>query len=279
MMKDGSYLLLILVFVIIGCKTQRQLPKETYYEFNREIRIQFNNDSLSFYVKNPLLSPFRITFSSKDSSINNTLLNIGTTLLYPFKDTSFQFYAPGKSKTFISYQIGLGDAEQRMMPATFHFPFPKNKVYKIIQGYNGPYSHSEPYHKYALDFNMKIGDTVCAADDGYVVGVIKDYRYSGTGKEWQQNDKSNYMTLYHPKSGMFTQYVHLMYQGSFVSVGDSVMKGQPIGLSGMTGYTDIPHLHFNVLVPEKGKKLISYPAQFENGIDGNDLKKGMEVRH
>lgn len=145
--------------------------------------------------------------------------------------------------------------------------------YKIIQGYNGSYSHSEPYHQYALDFNMKIGDTVCAADDGYVVGLIKDYKYSGTSKEWQQNDKSNYITLYHPLSGMFTQYVHLKHNGAFINIGDSVTKGEPIGLSGMTGYTDIAHLHFNVLIPEKDKKLISYPVKFDNGIEGKTSKK------
>ena len=34
-----------------------------------------------------------------------------------------------------------------------------------------------------------------------------------------------------------------------VELGDYVEKGQPIGISGMTGYTTIEHLHFNVKIP------------------------------
>ncbi|WP_307781534.1 M23 family metallopeptidase [Chryseobacterium sp. NKUCC03_KSP] len=88
---------------------------------------------------------------------------------------------------------------------------------------------------------------------------------------------SNFITIYHPKSGLFTQYVHLKKDGSFVKVGDAVKRDQPIGLSGATGFASGEHLHFNVLVPEKGKTLKSVPFSFENNLTSQSLKKNMKV--
>jgi len=155
-------------------------------------------------------------------------------------------------------------------------PFPKNRSYKIIQGYNGSHSHNTDYSRYAIDFSLKIGDTVCSAADGYVVGVIKDYKLAGKTKEWV--DYSNYITIYHPQRGVFTQYVHLIKNGSFVKVGDTVTKGQPIGLSGMTGYTTVPHLHFSVLKPDKNEGLVSTDFEFEEGYKGAELTKNTTVK-
>ncbi|WP_126974023.1 hypothetical protein [Gynurincola endophyticus] len=51
-------------------------------------------------------------------------------------------------------------------------------------------------------------------------------------------------------------------------------KKQPIGLSGMTGYTNIAHLHLNILIPKAGATLISTSIEFEGGIQGHQLKEG-----
>ena len=109
-----------------------------------------------------------------------------------------------------------------------------------------------------------------------MVGVIKDYELSGTTKDWI--DYANYITIYHSKSGLFTQYVHLIKNGSFVKVGDTVVKGQPIGLSGMTGYTTVPHLHFNVLIPDKKEGLVSTDIEFEEGYKGTELTENTTVK-
>jgi murein DD-endopeptidase MepM/ murein hydrolase activator NlpD len=108
------------------------------------------------------------------------------------------------------------------------------------------------------------------------VGVIKDYESAGTSKAWI--DYSNYISIYHPKSSLFTQYVHLIKNGSFVKVGDTVTKGQPIGLSGMTGYTTVPHLHFNVLKPDKKEGLVSTDIDFEEGYKGTELTENATVK-
>ncbi len=53
------------------------------------------------------------------------------------------------------------------------------------------------------------------------------------------------MTIQH-SNDEFSQYAHLKYQGSFVKLGDKVTQGQPIALSGNTGFTTASHLHFHV---------------------------------
>jgi len=156
-------------------------------------------------------------------------------------------------------------------------PFLKGKSYRIIQGYNGQYSHNTDYSRYAIDFGLQTNDTICAADDGYVVGVIKDYKLGGADKRLE--DFANYITLYHPQSGLYTQYVHLKYNGSLVKVGDTVLLGQAIGFAGMTGYTSIAHLHFNVLVPYPPKDgFKSIPIEFIEHCIGKNLRINDVVR-
>ncbi|MGN6560321.1 MAG: M23 family metallopeptidase, partial [Candidatus Nitrosocosmicus sp.] len=46
----------------------------------------------------------------------------------------------------------------------------------------------------------------------------------------------------------FSRYDHLMSRSVKVKVGQHVKAGQEIAKVGMTGYTYIPHLHFQVFV-------------------------------
>jgi murein DD-endopeptidase MepM/ murein hydrolase activator NlpD len=188
----------------------------------------------------------------------------GTVLLREKLDTIIRIYSPELRTDRIRYFVVYGDLKKQVSKNKLSLPFPAGKKYKIIQGYNGKFSHKTVYSSFALDFNLQIGDTITAADDGFVVGLIQDYKDHGTSKQWRDNDKSNYITLYHPQSGLFTQYVHLNYKGALVKMGDFVSKKQPVGISGMTGYTTTPHLHFNVKVPAEKGGLVSTSIQFDD---------------
>ena len=165
----------------------------------------------------------------------------------------------------------MGDLGRKIDYNKMSLPFFKGKSYKIVQGYNGKYSHKTDYSRYAIDFGLQTNDTICAADDGFVVGVIKDYTVGGN--DIRLEEFANYITLYHPLSGLYTQYVHLKYNGSLVKVGDTVKQGQAIGLAGMTGFTSIAHLHFNVLIPCPPKDgFKSVPIEFIEHYRGNSLR-------
>lgn len=156
---------------------------------------------------------------------------------------------------------------------SFFLPYPYGQTQAIMQGYNGNFSHNNDGARYALDFALAVGDTVCAAADGYVVGVIEGYEKGGNNSKWM--DYANFINLYHPDKNVYTQYVHLQQNGSLVEVGDQVLAGQAIGISGATGWTSKPHLHFNVVRWEDGKR-ISLPATFgqKSLVPGSELRKG-----
>ncbi len=100
-------------------------------------------------------------------------------------------------------------------------------------------SHNNTQMWYAYDFGLSEGVPVRAARGGTVAFVQKEKNLCG-GFEFR-ND-ANYVTIYHP-DGAATLYLHL--RDVYVSVGQSISRGQTIGTAGRTGWTYCnPHLHF-----------------------------------
>ena len=73
-------------------------------------------------------------------------------------------------------------------------------------------------------------------------------------------------------------YAHLKFKGSLVEVGDRVKANQVIGLSGNTGYSTEPHLHFALLKLNSMKEWEAVPYQFIEGYLGEYLRKGDWIR-
>ena len=122
----------------------------------------------------------------------------------------------------------------------YALPFENGSTHLLVQGYFGKYSHKE---RAALDFKMKKGTKVLAARDGVVTRVKEDGERGGTKKEFRA-DGNNIIIQHFDNSR--SGYWHLQKNGALVNVGDTVRKGQVIALSGNTGYTAFPHLHFIV---------------------------------
>ena len=129
----------------------------------------------------------------------------------------------------------------------YALPFPEGRKYRVIQGYFSHFTHKE---RAALDFNLKRGDTITAAREGVVVRVKEDGNKGGLKKKYRPY--GNNIVIQHA-DGSRAGYWHLQFNGAFVNVGDSIKKGQPIGLSGKTGYASVPHLHFLVWRFENNK--------------------------
>jgi murein DD-endopeptidase MepM/ murein hydrolase activator NlpD len=122
----------------------------------------------------------------------------------------------------------------------YSLPFEAGKKHVIVQGYFGKFSHKE---RAALDFKMKKGTKVLAARDGVVIRLREDGNKGGLKKEYRQY--GNFVVIEHADSSR-SGYWHLKKDGVLVNVGDTVKQGQVIALSGNTGYTAFPHLHFIV---------------------------------
>ena len=82
---------------------------------------------------------------------------------------------------------------------------------------------------------------VHAAEDGTVVAVVKNYNKTDTDTP----NYGNYVKIKHNEE-YHTLYAHLAYGSVTLNVGDTVKKGDQIGLMGNTGYSTGNHLHYEV---------------------------------
>ncbi len=123
----------------------------------------------------------------------------------------------------------------------YSLPFENNKKVFLIQAYDSKMSHKG---EYALDFKVKKKTKICAARDGVVISARGDSDKGGL-KPGNISD-GNHISIRHA-DGSVAHYWHLIKNGALVKVGDRIIKGQVIGLSGNTGYSAFPHLHFEVI--------------------------------
>lgn len=122
----------------------------------------------------------------------------------------------------------------------YALPFENGKAHFLLQGYFGKYSHKE---RAALDFKMKSGTKILAARGGVVTRVKENGEKGGWNRKYRAD--GNNIIIQHEDNSR-SGYWHIQKNGALVNVGDTVKQGQQIGLSGNTGYTAFPHLHFIV---------------------------------
>lgn len=139
----------------------------------------------------------------------------------------------------------------------YALPYEYGKSHLLIQGYYGHFSHKE---RAALDFKMKKGTKILAAREGVVVRVKEDGNKGGWSRKYRPY--GNNIIIQHSDRSR-AGYWHLQYNGALVNVGDSVKKGQVIGLSGKTGYAALPHLHFLVWTFNRDGNWQQVPTRFQ----------------
>ena len=108
---------------------------------------------------------------------------------------------------------------------------------------------SSPAHvgnlRNAIDLIVEKDASVLAAGDG-IVAFVKDSSNIG-GPNPAYWNHTNFIVIMH-SNGEYSRYDHLSYNSSKVKVGQNVRAGEQIARVGMTGFTYVPHLHFQVSV-------------------------------
>jgi len=124
----------------------------------------------------------------------------------------------------------------------YYIPIPKSSLQKIDRT-------SSPAHVFSLrnavDFIAPQNTPVLAAADGIVTFVKDDSDIGGPYPSYW--DLTNFIIIEH-SNGKYSRYDHLDYRSAKVRVGQKVSAGQEIANIGMTGYTYVPHLHFQIFV-------------------------------
>ena len=152
-------------------------------------------------------------------------------------------------------------------------PYLEGQEHEVYQSYCSPPPGSHRA-RFAIDFLMPIGTEIIAARAGEVVELREN---------WSDDDRigshNNMVCLRHSDETL-SLYIHMMYEGVDVELGDYVPKGGHLGWSGSSGDTNgVPHLHFQVCLrsgmcsSETGEYTL--PVNFSNAEGPHDEKGGL----
>ena len=182
----------------------------------------------------------------------------GTTLNFNFSDSTFEItnsfaediseksvkiyfnvYSQFKSKEWIdlAYTVQKNITVPKAVKTlnTKPFSFPLSKLTGVTQ-WHGCTQYQCP-HK-GIDFGAKLNNVISVAD-----GTVADIGFDKYGGECNQGGR---YIIIRNTNGMYSAYIHL--DSFLVKKGDSVKKGQSIGISGNSGMKNCQplgyHLHF-----------------------------------
>jgi hypothetical protein len=147
--------------------------------------------------------------------------------------------------TLISCSIAFGyDYESAQAEAnkkcagTLYFPLDEEKP--SICGFRGYVAPTGNWHG-GNDYDIPVGTRIRASDSGLIVNAVND-----RGNTYPNYyDWGNVVMIRHA-SGLMTVYGHL--QKAIAKIQDFVFLGQIIGLSGNSGYSQGPHIHYEARI-------------------------------
>lgn len=139
--------------------------------------------------------------------------------------------------------------------------FPTAKAYRVSSNFNprrlNPVTGRVTPHR-GVDFAVPIGTPVLATGDGEV--VVANSRVGAAGK---------YVAIRHGHQYM-TRYMHL--SRVLVKPGQKVKRGDRIALSGNTGRSTGPHLHFEIWINNQAVNPLTAKMPRMEGLTGKDRK-------
>jgi murein DD-endopeptidase MepM/ murein hydrolase activator NlpD len=259
-------LLAITAALFCGC-TSPLVAQETA-STNKSVKIvtKREGDSTRFFVHNLEQTEVTVTFELESVNLKGSV-PLPFTATFPANATTEAFAVSpvnrGEHWSFSytsHYTIGSTKAVHDDS-YVYTLPFEAGAAFRVTQGFNGAYSHCGP-DQYAIDFKMSSGTPIHAAREGRVVKVKEDSNSGGGNRKYV--NEANYVLIKH-SDGTIANYAHLSKNGAKVKVGDYVKAGQLIALSGNTGFSSGPHLHFSVFKTRDGKERVSVPIQFQTG--------------
>ncbi|HEF4759146.1 TPA: M23 family metallopeptidase [Pseudomonas putida] len=216
----------------------------------------------SVYVRNDLYAPVEIELSF--AGLNNVSgapgrpirrvmparSSIRLALLKATRTGKPLMYTP-------KFEYSLGDPSGAAM--AYRYPLPwRGGPFRVSQGANGQYSHYGPKNRYAMDIAMPEGTPIIAARGGVVVKTENGQTGRGT------DPSGNFVRILHD-DGTMGVYLHLKKGSVSVREGQRVAVGSALALSGNTGNSSGPHLHF-VVQRNTGMGLVSIPYRFNQPV-------------
>lgn len=116
---------------------------------------------------------------------------------------------------------------------------------RVTQQFASNPNSIQPNGHTGIDFGVPTGTTIHSADSGTVVFADWAWKLSASNEWWIAPQYAGICVVINHNDGFLTLYAHL--SETDLNAGEFVEKGVKIGLSGSTGLSTGPHLHFEVL--------------------------------
>lgn len=228
-----------------------------------EVFSEKTDTTINFYARSPYYCHYTVevkfeVFNNMESSIPLP----ATLIIEPLATKQFLMAIKRKANAKswgykFQYRFDQGNLISTKHDDNYPYllPYTSSRPHKLMQGYFGKFSHMDTH---SLDFEMPEGTQIVAAREGVVIKTKQDSNRGGASRDFI--DQGNFVLIYH-NDGTFGNYFHLKQNGVRVKAGQQVKKGDLIGLSGNTGWSSAPHLHFEVLLPANGAKQ-TVPTKF-----------------
>jgi murein DD-endopeptidase MepM/ murein hydrolase activator NlpD len=218
------------------------------------LEIEADGKYLIYKARNPFHAVIQCFLQFDDIGVKRV-----TEMLYADSTKILYKSKPNEKKRAFDFWCVIGDPKKKPVTTLVLPPFLDFKPMRISQGFNGRFSHHSQPSLYAVDIGMPVSTKIVAVKKGVVISTKDDYAVAGVSSPFFF-DKANYIDIMHD-DGTYAIYAHLLLGGVKVKKGQMVEAGQVIGLSGNTGYSTGPHLHFAIRHNSNGRTK-SIPFKF-----------------
>ncbi|MBA3562513.1 MAG: M23 family metallopeptidase [Gammaproteobacteria bacterium] len=227
------------------------------------IEVVENGNSVDIFARN--LQPYAVTVSLR-ARIRNLLVggqNPSTRTVTGHERVRLMRLSPVDDAQSWRYRYEYDWTVGSLSPRhddtyLYRLPLAGTQSHKVLQGFSTGFTHNG-LEEFTVDFDVPVGTPVYAAREGVVVRVEESNDRSCFGDGCGRY--ANYVVILHP-DGTTGEYYHLHKDGVLLEAGDPVHRGQKIGLSGNTGNSTMPHLHFGVYRADSWGRTQSLPVRF-----------------
>jgi murein DD-endopeptidase MepM/ murein hydrolase activator NlpD len=222
---------------------------------------QDENGSRRFYVQNLQSGTVTATFDARLRDMTASVTFPKTVTVGGKQTAEIFILTPSSANWHYNYNFACNFGSTTAVhddSQIYELPYEPGTAHAVVQGHHGKFSHTGE-DEYAVDWKMPEGTSVCAARDGIVVKTKGDSSTGGPDRKYEK--LANCVFVQH-SDGTIGVYLHLQKGGCKVKVGDTVKAGDVIGLSGNTGFSSGPHLHFAVFKLKSGSERVSIPVKF-----------------
>lgn len=219
------------------------------------LRLSDTGDGVEVRADNRLAGPVEVLLSAPEGRRTPTALPaLPARAVLPAYDRRVLTRLQAMPGVPLGLRMVPGSPNAKPRDVEYGYPLGTREL-RITQGWGGQHSHGDAENRHAVDFAIDEGTPVLAARAGTVMDI--ESGFSATGRSATDAGRANYIRIVHD-DGTMALYAHLRTDGVRVRIGQPVRRGDAIGLSGNTGFSAGPHLHFVVQV-NRGMTLESIP--------------------